>query len=74
MPTASRPRPERAGRHAARLGPLLIALVVGATAARADDSRTVRLAAFEREPYAAANLPDKGYVPELVTATFARSG
>ncbi|WP_374261604.1 extracellular solute-binding protein [Zoogloea sp.] len=74
MPTASRPRPERAGRHAARLGLLLIALVVGATAARADDSRTVRLAAVEREPYAAANLPDQGYVPELVTAAFARSG
>jgi sorbitol/mannitol transport system substrate-binding protein len=34
----------------------------------------VRLAAIEREPYAGPDLPDQGYVPELIRVAFSRSG
>ncbi|MBC3765539.1 extracellular solute-binding protein [Neptunicella marina] len=37
-------------------------------------SRPVKIASMEKEPYTGINLPDKGYVNELIRAAFAEKG
>lgn len=53
---------------------LVAALLTFLLAPGARAEAVVRLAAIDHEPYIGATLPDQGYLAELATAAFARSG